>query len=470
MAGALKPLPRGTVLCLALLCGLTLLRLIVAARLDLAPDEAYYALWAAHMQPGYYDHPPMVALFIRLGEAVFGKTSLGVRLLAPLSAFIGSLLVWDAADRLFPAQKPGLKAALLMNATLMIGAGAIIITPDTPLLLFWSASLNALSRLIESGQRRWWLVAGLCLGLALLSKYTAVLFIAACFFWLLTSAKGRGQLCTPWPWVAVALALLVFGPDIAWNYAHDWVSYAKQGGRVEGINPARAAQFLGELIVGQLGLLTPGVFALALTGTWRLRLVRREGARLLLWLTAVPLAVMLEHVLSDRVQANWLAILYPSLLIAAALLPAKRWFAGALGLGYVVSGVVYVQALTGLLPIPPKLDPIALQLAGWRGLVGQIAALKSPYITTDDYALAAELVFYGPPGLRVVGFEDRWDYFAGYQRAELDGVPGLYITHRLGGPCDKVGALTRYEGTRPAWPYKVCSYIAIWPGRDIPHP
>ncbi|WP_297369317.1 glycosyltransferase family 39 protein [Acidocella sp.] len=459
------------------LAALTLLRLLVAARLELAPDEAYYALWAAHLQPGYYDHPPMVALFIRAGEAVFGKTALGVRLLAPFSALLGALLLWDAADRLFPAHKPGALAALLLNATLLIGTGAIIITPDTPLLLFWSAALNALARVIETGQPRWWLAAGLAMGLALLSKYTALLFLIAAFFWLLSCPWGRARLRTPWPWLAAALALLVFAPDIAWNAAHHWVSYAKQGGRVDGFKPARSLQFLGELVGGQLGLLTPGIFVLALAGTWRLRHAAHPAASLLLWLTLTPAAVMFEHVLTGRVQANWMAILYPSLLIAAALPPApalRRWVTPALALGFALSGLVYVQALTLALPLPPRLDPIALQLAGWRALTAQIAAeataLNAPYVTADNYALSAELVFYGPPALRVVGFTPRWSYFTGYAPAPVAGVAGLLVTHSLTFPCHQLASLTRQAGGRVVQPYRVCALIPGKPGREIPHP
>ena len=71
---------------LAALLGLTVLRLILAATLPVAPDEAYYWLWSQHLQPGYYDHPPMVALFIRIGTALFGATPFGIRLFGPLAA------------------------------------------------------------------------------------------------------------------------------------------------------------------------------------------------------------------------------------------------------------------------------------------------------------------------------------------------------------------------------------------------
>ena len=158
---------------LAALAGLTVLRLIGDAWAPLAPDEAYYWVWSRALAPGYLDHPPMVALWIRAGTFLVGDTALGVRLLGPLSVAAGSLLLADAAERLLPGRQAGWRPATLLNATLLVGAGAVIMTPDTPLLFFWVMSLWALARIVIGGGGAWFGVLGLAVGLALTSKYTA---------------------------------------------------------------------------------------------------------------------------------------------------------------------------------------------------------------------------------------------------------------------------------------------------------
>ena len=125
------------------LAALTLIRLYVASVISLAPDEAYYWIWSRALAAGYLDHPPMVALWIRAGTEIAGASTLGVRLLGPLSAALGSWFLYDSAERLFPGRSAGLTAAVLLNATLVVGAGAVIMTPDTPLLLFWTGTLWA---------------------------------------------------------------------------------------------------------------------------------------------------------------------------------------------------------------------------------------------------------------------------------------------------------------------------------------
>ena len=81
--------------------------LVLAAILPLSPDEAYYWVWSRDMQPGYLDHPPMVAIFIWLGTAMAGESALGVRLLGPVSLFIGSLMLARTAEDLFPGRGAG---------------------------------------------------------------------------------------------------------------------------------------------------------------------------------------------------------------------------------------------------------------------------------------------------------------------------------------------------------------------------
>jgi len=58
-------------------------------------------MWSKHLAGGYYDHPPMVALVIRLGTMIGGDTELGVRLASILLALPMSLAVYRAAAILF---------------------------------------------------------------------------------------------------------------------------------------------------------------------------------------------------------------------------------------------------------------------------------------------------------------------------------------------------------------------------------
>lgn len=418
------------------LLALTALRLAVAAVAPMAPDEAYYWTWSHALAPGFLDHPPMVALWIKAGTWCLGEGNLGVRLLSPFATLLGSLLLARAADDLLPGRNAGIAAVVLLNATLIAAVGATTATPDTPLLLFWTATLWALGRLVATGNGSWWLVAGLTAGLALDSKYTAVLLAPAIMAWLLITPSMRHWLGRWQPWAAAVIAALVFAPVLLWNATHGFASFAKQGGRAGDFDPARALQFLGELLGGQIGLATPGV-ALLLAAGIVLALRRAQagaGYGLLVCLCAVPALVFVQHALGDRVQANWPVILYPAASIAAGGLSGRlrRWWRPAASLGFALTLLVWVQAIWAPAPLPMMQDPTLLRLGGWQALADDIDAIArqehAAFIASDNYGHAALLARLLPAGRVVLGVEGRWMLFTlPSGQAQIDGQTGLLL-------------------------------------------
>ena len=454
---------------LAALGLLTAIRLAVAAAAPLSPDEAYYWVWSRALAPGYLDHPPMVALWSRVGTALAGDTALGVRLLAPLSAALGSVLLARAADALFPGRAAGFAAALLFNATLMAAAGAVTMTPDTPLLFFWTAAIYALARIAAGGEGPWWLAVGAAAGLGLDSKYTAALLGPGIALWLLTPAM-RPRLRTPWPWLGGALAGLLFLPVVWWNAWHHWASFIRQGGRAADWAPALALRHLGELAAGQAGLATPLIFVLfAVAAAAAARRWQDPVWSLPAALVLPGAAVFVQHALGDRVQANWAAILYPGCALAAAGL-GSRWTRPAAAIGFALSALLYGQVTLAPAPLPRGLDP-TLRLAGWDGLARAAAAADpgAAYLAAEEYGAAA-LLAWSAPGLPVLAAEPRWRLFT--LPAATTAAPGLLLlSARRSEPPDPAiwqsaeaaGAITRSRGSIVAETYRLYR-VVLRPG------
>ncbi|MXP63881.1 glycosyltransferase family 39 protein [Roseomonas sp. M0104] len=436
---------RAAALALLALAALTALRLLTAFWLPAAPDEAYYWIWGRALAPGYYDHPPMVALWTAAGTGLLGDTPFGIRLLAPLGVALASVLLARAGDSLFPERRPGIWAAALMNATLLFGAGSVLITPDTPLLVFWCAALWAVARLHATQDGRWWLAFGLLAGCALLSKYTALLLGGGVVLWLLLEPRARRWLRDGRLWAGGALAFLVFAPVVYWNARHDWVSFAKQGGRAGRVGAASALRYLGELIGGQAGLATPIIFVLCIAGAaaaCRWWIVRRDAAAGLLVTITVPAALLfLWQATGSRVQGNWPAILYPTACIAAAACLGPRWArwrGPGIALGLALTLVVLVQAAFAPLPLPRRSDPTLARLGGWEAFAAKVEEARrergAVFVAAEEYGLASELALYLPEGVRVVALGDRWDLFD--LPAPTPWQPGLLVrsTRRTGAP------------------------------------
>ncbi len=469
------------------LAALTLVRLAVASAMPLSADEAYYWTWSTALAPGYLDHPPMVALWIRAGTALLGDTALGVRLLAPLSAAAGSWLLASAAARLYPGR--GVAAAALLNGTLLLGAGGVTMTPDTPLLLFWTATLAVLVRIgprERGGVGRGgalWLVVGALAGCAMASKYTGAMLGIGIVLWLVIVPEMRGWFRSGWLWAGGAVAALVFAPVVMWNQAHGWASFAKQGGRAGDFRPAAALGHLAELLGGQVALATPWIFVLLAAGvvwvarrTWSNRARMERGAALLAAMTIPGLLVFVQHAVGDRVQANWPAIVYPGAAIAAAGL---GWlWRGPVALGLALTAIVYVQATLAPIALPRRLDPTLIRLAGWDGLARDVAALDpgpgfSPapgfrpvpgftpaFVASENYGVAALLAW--EPGLPAIAVEPRWRLFNLPQATA--GQTGLVVvSERRAEPPDpaywsgvtEIGRVTRGRAGVEAEAYRV---------------
>src|ERR1700729_679351 len=253
------------------IAALVVLRLVAAAWTPLTFDEAYYWMWSKSLAGGYYDHPPMVAIVIRLGTMIAGDTEFGVRLVSILLALPMSWAVFRTAEILFGGQRVAATATILLNVTLMAAVGTLIVTPDAPLLVASSFVLFCLAKVLETGRGAWWLAVGIAVGAALLSKYTALFFGPAILIWLLAVPKLRRWLISPWLYLGGLVALAVFAPVILWNAEQQWVSFIKQTGRarIEDFRPA----FIAELIPTQIAFATPLVFILGAMGlhalAWR---------------------------------------------------------------------------------------------------------------------------------------------------------------------------------------------------------
>ena len=386
------------------LAGLTALRLAFAYFIPLTEDEAYYRLWAMHPQLGYYDHPPMVAWWLALGTRLAGDTPLGARLIPVLASGAAGLLIYDIAQLAGLSRGTAGRAAAWYNAAPLVGFGAMLILPDSATTLFWCLTLWALLKSERTGCGQWWILAGAAAGCAALSKYSALFLGPGVLWWLLRSAQGRRKLQGPWPWVALAIAGALFATNVAWNAGHQWITFAKQFGRVapHGFKPLGPLSFLVVLILLSNPLTTP-----FLVGALRPRL-RRVGAATggaeldLVFISCAPFfAYLCLHSLHADVEAHWPAPLYPALAILAAAGADGRLGPGLRRLATIAPIVGFTLSTLALIHMAtPRTDGLwrrdpSHPLRGWTPFVHTIESLRvangAKWIGTVSYGTYAQL-------------------------------------------------------------------------------
>ena len=304
---------RGT---LILIAGLLLLQLVALAGPDLFPEEAYYWLYARHLDLGYLDHPPIVAWLINLGTMVFGHGEFGVRFFAFVCHLVTCFFVFQLTALWFDRRAAWTAVAMLQVVPFFFMTG-FIITPDAPLTACWAGALYFLARVFFQENGRAWLGVGICLGLGMLSKYTIALLGPATLLFMALDAQSRRWFRHGAPYGAVLLAAVIFTPVIIWNAQHDWASFAYQGvDRVTAPRRFSTHELLGSILV----ILTPVVLLLALRALVPHR-SPKANARLRLFcqiFTLVPLAVFVIFSITHRVKLNWTGPLWLAVIPAIA--------------------------------------------------------------------------------------------------------------------------------------------------------
>ncbi|MCY2992114.1 MAG: glycosyltransferase family 39 protein [Planctomycetota bacterium] len=404
--------PRGQI---AALVGAWLVgKLCYASARQLVPDEACYWVWSRHLDWSYFDHPPMVAYLIRIGTAICGETELGVRAMAVVSCAVVVLILAYAARRLVSDPRLVLLTVLILLLAPPLMVAGTIMTPDTPTILFQTAALacalTILRRPADNPCRSLWLWGGVMLGLALVSKYTAVLTAVAIFGTMLTCPQGRQHLRRPWPWLAVLVALLIFAPVIYWNYLHEWPSFRFQlqrgGWESDWLRRVRLVfEYLGGQVASFAGVLSAvGVVCMVAAGRRYRQLPPVD--RLLLWASCTPLVFFFAAAFKNRVEMNWPSFAYLplTLLIVSTHERTRR----ATLTKWTRRGLIVAACCSVLIHVPEVFHPFTDRplptdrLFGWRESAAQFHARMQQFangqatLLTNGHQDAAVLNFYLP--------------------------------------------------------------------------
>jgi 4-amino-4-deoxy-L-arabinose transferase-like glycosyltransferase len=434
----------------ALIAALTALRMTYASLIDLRTDEAYYWTWSKENVLCFLDHPPMIAWFIRFGTAIFGDTNLGVRFAGILAMLVTQLLLADMVRRVTHDLRAVVIVLLLPEAALYYGLLMAKVSPDVALIPFATAMVWALVRLWESNDARWWLAAGAFGGLALLSKFTAVMLIPALLAFMLVPDWRWRWLRSPYPWAAALIAVALFTPVLIWNAGHDWASFRFQFVRAtatHGWSLRTVGDFIG-LQFGLVGFISLPVVlsALALTA-WRG--YRRSDATAILLSTCVivPFGYFFCRSLTLRVGDTWPMFMWPVGFAAAAInitmlqregrpaamiRSAVSWSVAAIASGIAFVVVVFFYYVVTPWNFIGSADPVGGE-ANYEQVVNraqvELQNTGATWIATTDYRTYAMLRWFFADRVPVIQINERGRYL-GFRDPGMDlirGHAGLYV-------------------------------------------
>jgi 4-amino-4-deoxy-L-arabinose transferase-like glycosyltransferase len=381
-----------------------LAKFVLAARVPVFVDEAFYAWEARHPAWAYSDLPGLSAFLARLGLALDGGSALALRLPFLLLGAAVPWLVLRIARRCF-GPEAGWCAGLLAVLLPLSGALGVLALPDVPLVFAALLCLDAFTALRERVAPPALLQLAAALALGALAHYRFAAVVLAGLAGVLLDARARRLLREPRVWLALAAGALAWWPLLQWNLAH-----AGAGLRFQLLERNPWAFHLDGLawLPVQLLLVTPALFVLllaALRHAWRERDSTQAPWGLLAGVGGV--AVLGWFVLgffadSERVSfhwplAGWLALAVAAPALLARWRPAARagvWLGAALGLVLCLGFLALAAAPRARValaagPLYPK------DFAGWNEVADWVRSRVPPGapIVASDFELGAQLAF-----------------------------------------------------------------------------
>lgn len=343
-----------------------IVKLALGIAIPLASDEAYYWIWAKNLQLSYFDHPPMVSWLFFLGKPfdyLLSAPRIPGILIGHTTLFIWYKMVAPYIDT--NKQKWLLWALLLTPLT---GLGSLVITPDLPLLFFWTLAIYQFLRLIKTQTNLNALLLGSVLGLGFCSKYNVVLFFPIALF-VLFSRRRETSFSTK-HYLLVTLAFLVFSsPVIYWNIQNNFASFRFQLNHGLG-QRGFTLYWLLKFVFDQLMLILPPIIFLAL---------RPPKIRELGWLFAFgwgPIIFFTLTSLKGRAEANWALVSIPP-LISLAVINSESHL--RLIKGAVATWAAVLVLILGLLIFP--IEKVSNSISKIR----ETRELKSLLVLAEDY-------------------------------------------------------------------------------------
>lgn len=413
----------------------SVVRGMLAARLELFQDEALYHFIGTRLPWTFAPHPPATPLLARLGTALLGRTELGVRL---ANVILGGLTIFPLyffAKRMLGSRGAYLAGLGYLAIPIYFGFGTIC-TPDMPQLFVWCVLLYATWRALEENSDRWWIVAGVVLGLGLYVKYILVLYVPALLLYAAWSGLWRRLMGSRGFWVGMGLAFLIFVPVLLWQEAsHDWPALRYHLRDRQRWTPSSATSLLVYLGI-HAAYYSPLLYGAMVWGLaaawWAGRRQRDWRAGFLASFGLVPLVFFLIVASATRRELSreqWDAPAYVCGLVAASWWVqrlmrqaqssrAHRWMRGlvvaALVMGFVTQVLVAVEGLTTWPSRWLGRMPLFRTMIGWRSLAryvddlaGSEPATSRTIVLGNSFVPAIQYAFYGQRDLPVYTLDHR---------------------------------------------------------------
>jgi len=390
---------------IAIAAAVTLLHLVTNTRYGFHRDELQFLSDARHLDWGFVAYPPFTPFVERIGLGLFGLSMVGLRLFSVLAQAAAVVVAGLMAKELGGARLAQITAALAVAFSplpLFEGTEFQYTTFD---FLWWVLIAYFTVRLLNSENPRWWLAIGAAIGLGLLTKYSILFYVAGILAGLVFT-PARRYFASRWFWAGIALALLIFLPNLVWLVRHDFISYHF----LQHIHARDVGEGRGEGFWKGQFLICANLAAAPLWIAGLIGFLRERRYRMLALMYLVPLALFAI----SKGRSYYMAGAYPMLLAMGAPMAERwlnslpRWVRRTIQTVYFAAfAFVSAYACAVILPIASSgpLRDFALahngdlrEEIGWNELVRTVAQIRDSLPADEQAHLGITTGNYGEYG------------------------------------------------------------------------
>ncbi|QHS61934.1 ArnT family glycosyltransferase [Chitinophaga agri] len=417
-----------------------LLALVQAGFTELMDDEAYYWVYSRHLDWGYFDHPPMVALLIKMGYALF-HNELGVR----LGMIVLNLFTLVITDKLIP-RKDNKLFYLLLCVMGAMQLGGMLAVPDIPLIFFTALFFLVYRDFLEQQTWKNTLLLALSMALMFYSKYHGILIVG------FTVISNLNLLRVFKFYVACIVTAILFMPHLYWQYAHNFPSL--QYHLLERNASSYSISYTMEYILGQLLLFGPIAGWLILYYAFVCP-IQNTFERALKFCVIGVLAFFLISTFKGRVESNWTVMLFtPSLILAHQSVRRKRSLKWSLRvLPYLAVFTLFLVAVTRVYMVWDFMPAVTVRPEihhnkPWAAEMKRQAAGR-PVVFINSYQWPSKYMFYSGELAYVINnrYNRRNQYNYWDTEKQLWGKPAM-ITFT---PDNKLPFSNSFNTVKGAW-------------------
>ncbi len=447
---------------------MSLLHLFLAFQAELGGDEAHYALYGLMPDWSYFDHPPMVG-WLQIIPMWLAPYDWSARIVPIVLYALLNFLLYQITMQLFVrrttdqawsnpqhalniptesalnsigAQWMGFGSLVILNTSLILSLMGMAMLPDNPLMVAVLSLILVVIKLLQTNELKYWIALGFLVGLAALSKYTAVTLVLSLFL-VMVVEKRWSWLGQKGLWIAIVIAMLMITPILYWNAIHDWASFIYQINHGTKSDTWSIQRLLQTQAI-QFASYTPLLFLLGWWVMLKPSSYQNPGSRLLL-LFSLPVTLLFawgsgyEKSLPHWVSLAWL-LLIPIIVHWLWLRQTKTWFKPVIYLHLILIGSLVLVAHSLLykpwVALEDYKNPIQGDY-GWPTAAKTVLELQKHYSTTghplplfvSNWSVASHLTWYVRPqpvfitSAKLTQFE----FWYGLPKAGMNGL--LVVPH-----------------------------------------